>query len=169
MVDWKLTLSHAVLDTRLSTLLKSTTETFSVTSHCLSTRTQTSCRLWARSAKVGNKGHPRDGAYSKLAFRSTTLAKKMLYATRGICASRAHVADRSQCRMLSHDRTADQSHEYLGCDDFFGQGSTYCQRNQWEHASLKVRTSIIIIFRKKKHSWKFRQKEPHARMRVFLS
>ena len=26
--------------------------------------------------------------------------------------------------MISHDRTADQSHEYLGCNDFFGQGST---------------------------------------------
>ena len=39
------------------------------------------------------------------------------------CASRARVADRSRCRMISHDRTADQSHEYLGCNDFFGQGS----------------------------------------------
>ena len=27
--------------------------------------------------------------------------------------------------MISHDRTADQSHEYLGCNDFFGQGSIY--------------------------------------------
>ena len=42
----------------------------------------------------------------------------------GCCASRAHVADRSRCRMISHDRTADQSHEYLGCNDFFGQGSS---------------------------------------------
>ena len=25
--------------------------------------------------------------------------------------------------MISHDRTADQSHEYLSCNDFFGQGS----------------------------------------------
>ena len=41
-------------------------------------------------------------------------------ATRG--ASR--VADRSRCHLISHDRTADQSHEYLGCNDFFGQGST---------------------------------------------
>ena len=45
-------------------------------------------------------------------------------ATRGSCASRARVADRSRCREISHDRTADQSHEYLGCNDFFGQGST---------------------------------------------
>ena len=44
-------------------------------------------------------------------------------ATRGICASRTHVADRSQCYKISHDRTADQSHEYLGCNDYFGQGS----------------------------------------------
>ena len=40
------------------------------------------------------------------------------------CASRSRVADRSRCRMISHDRTADQSHEYLSCNDFFGQGST---------------------------------------------
>ena len=42
-------------------------------------------------------------------------------ATRGmhICALRARVADRSQCRRISHDRTADQSHDYLGCNDFF--------------------------------------------------
>ena len=46
-------------------------------------------------------------------------------ATRGNCASLAHVADCSQCRMIPHDRTADQSHEYLGCDDFFGQGSSF--------------------------------------------
>ena len=39
-------------------------------------------------------------------------------------ASSPQVADRSRCRMISHDRTADQSHEYLGCNDFFGQGST---------------------------------------------
>ena len=42
-------------------------------------------------------------------------------AARGICASRAHVADRSRCRMISHDRTADQSHEYLGCNDFLAR------------------------------------------------
>ena len=44
-------------------------------------------------------------------------------ATRGSCPSRTHVADRSRCRKISHDCTADQSHEYLGCNDFFGQGS----------------------------------------------
>ena len=33
------------------------------------------------------------------------------------------LADRSGCRMISHDRTADQSNQYLGCNDFFGQGS----------------------------------------------
>ena len=43
-------------------------------------------------------------------------------ATRGSCASRARVADRGRCREISHDRTADQAHEYLGCNDFFGQG-----------------------------------------------
>ena len=43
--------------------------------------------------------------------------------TLGICAPRVRVADRSRCCEISHDRTADQSHEYLGCNDFFGQGS----------------------------------------------
>ena len=43
-----------------------------------------------------------------------------------LCASRARVADRSRCRMISHDRTADQSHEFLGWNDFFGQGSLLC-------------------------------------------
>ena len=43
-------------------------------------------------------------------------------ATRGICASRARVVDRSRCCMISHDRTADQSHEYFVCDDFFWPG-----------------------------------------------
>ena len=42
-------------------------------------------------------------------------------ATRGLCASRARVADRSRCRMISDDRTADQSHEYLGCNNFFAR------------------------------------------------
>ena len=28
-------------------------------------------------------------------------------------------------RTISHDRTADQPHEFLGCNDFFGQGSSY--------------------------------------------
>ena len=40
-------------------------------------------------------------------------------ATRGICATQACVADRIRCRMISHDSTADQSHEYLGCNIFF--------------------------------------------------
>ena len=39
-----------------------------------------------------------------------------------VCVSRARVADRSWCRLISHDRTADQSHEYLGCNDFFWPG-----------------------------------------------
>ena len=43
--------------------------------------------------------------------------------TCGVCVSRVHVADQSRCRMISHDRTVDQSHEYLGCNNFFGQGS----------------------------------------------
>ena len=45
-------------------------------------------------------------------------------ATRGLCASRACVADRRRCRMISDDRTADQFHDYLGCNDIFGQGSS---------------------------------------------
>ena len=44
-------------------------------------------------------------------------------ATCGSCASRARNADRSRCCEISHDRTADQSHEYLGSNDFFGQSS----------------------------------------------
>ena len=43
-------------------------------------------------------------------------------ATRVLCASRAHVADRSRCGIISDDRTADQSHEHLGCNDFFWLG-----------------------------------------------
>ena len=31
--------------------------------------------------------------------------------------------------MISDDRTADQSHEYLGCNDFFGQGSSIYAMN----------------------------------------
>ena len=56
-------------------------------------------------------------------------------ATRGSCVSRAGVADRSRCREISHDRTADQSHEYLGCNDFFGQGSrcVICRSGGLEH------------------------------------
>ena len=34
------------------------------------------------------------------------------------------VAPMSNRSSISHDRTADQSHEYLGCIDFFGQVST---------------------------------------------
>ena len=45
--------------------------------------------------------------------------------THGICALRARVADRSRCRMISQDRTVDQPHEYLSCNNFFGQGSIY--------------------------------------------
>ena len=37
-------------------------------------------------------------------------------------APRARVADRSRCHMISHDSTADQSHEFLGCNDFFWPG-----------------------------------------------
>ena len=44
--------------------------------------------------------------------------------TLGVCASWPRVADRSRCRMRSHDRTADQSHEYLSRNDFFGQDSS---------------------------------------------
>ena len=29
----------------------------------------------------------------------------------------------AQYRTISHDRTVDQPHEFLGCNDFFGQGS----------------------------------------------
>ena len=49
--------------------------------------------------------------------------------THTICASRARDADGSRCRMISHDHTADQSHEYLACNDFFGQGSTCTPRS----------------------------------------
>ena len=48
-----------------------------------------------------------------------------IHATRGIPRVASRVADRSRCRMISPDRTADQSHEYLSCNDFFGQGSGY--------------------------------------------
>ena len=42
--------------------------------------------------------------------------------------------------MISHDRTADQSHEYLGCNDFFGQGSSFTGLRM--HASLSRPTHM---------------------------
>ena len=38
------------------------------------------------------------------------------------------VASMSNRISISHDRTADQSHEYLGCNDFFGQGSSLTEK-----------------------------------------
>ena len=49
-------------------------------------------------------------------------------ATRGTARRELALPDRSGCRMISRDRTADQSHEYLGCNDFFGQGSTWLRK-----------------------------------------
>ena len=43
----------------------------------------------------------------------------------------SRVADRSGCRMNSHDRSADQSHDYLSCNDFFGQGSIRAVNWDW--------------------------------------
>ena len=45
---------------------------------------------------------------------------------RYLCVASSRCRYWSQCCMISHDRTADQSHEYLGCNDFFfGQGSIF--------------------------------------------
>ena len=72
-------------------------------------------------------------------------------ATRGICAWRARVTDWSRCRMISHDRTADQSHEYLGYNDFFGQGGridTILHHNWaywWGHWSWSPSLSVRSV------------------------
>ena len=44
-------------------------------------------------------------------------------ATRRHRRSRRHRTE-ARYRTISHDRTVDQPHEFLGCNDFLGQGST---------------------------------------------
>ena len=59
---------------------------------------------------------------------------------------------------ISHDHTADQSHEYLGCNDFFGQGSSYrllyrqesparelCNFSKWRPCNHGTSTTRVII------------------------
>ena len=63
-------------------------------------------------------------------------------ATRSSYASRSRVADRSRCRMISHDRTADQSHEYLGCNNILARVVNLC------HTSLEsLRIGKTELFR----------------------
>ena len=53
--------------------------------------------------------------------------------------------------MISHDRTADQSHEYLGCNDFFGQGSSTIRTirvtssSPLSRASLRLELRLIVF------------------------
>ena len=48
------------------------------------------------------------------------------------CACPSSVTKSSLSQLdMSHDRTADQSHEYLGCNDFFGQGIICCSFYLW--------------------------------------
>ena len=53
--------------------------------------------------------------------------------------------------MISHDRTADQSHEYLGWkwNDFFGQGSMYTQSHTTLCRGLVALNDSNVIFLKK--------------------
>ena len=65
-------------------------------------------------------------------------------ATRGTARRELALADRSRCRMISHDRTADQSHEYLGCNDFFGQGSIWAPAVQHNILSVKQTQNELV-------------------------
>ena len=60
-------------------------------------------------------------------------------ATRG--ASR--VADRSRCHLISHDRTADQSHEYLGCNDFLARVVPRCVAKEFVFVSLFEKQHMV--------------------------
>ena len=66
-------------------------------------------------------------------------------ATRGTARRELALPDRSRCRMISHDRTADQSHEYLCCNDFFGQGSTLqtCDKTLLTAAKTGVNCELL--------------------------
>ena len=50
-------------------------------------------------------------------------------------------------RTVSHDRTADQPHEFLGCDDFFGQGSTMIKK-----ISIKTTSQSFVQIVKQNYS-----------------
>ena len=47
--------------------------------------------------------------------------------------------------MISHDRTADPPHEYLGCNDFFGQGSIYEKLEQSTHWIIQKSGAKILL------------------------
>ena len=103
--------------------------------------------IFARKHTATHKPTSAQPLYSYQRDIHTTLAKKIVTAqifmrlirsaimwyhatSTSICSARSwhavpRVASMSNRSSISHDRTADQSHEYLGCNDFFGQGSTY--------------------------------------------
>ena len=67
--------------------------------------------------------------------------------TRGVCASWTCVADRSRCRMISHDFTADQSHEYLGCNDFLARVVSATVRSVTEERTFSRARLDVLNFR----------------------
>ena len=68
-------------------------------------------------------------------------------ATRGICASLVALQIEVNVAWISHDRTADQSHEYLSYNDFFGQGSRSTEIMQNNDLNLYLmNVSAVTIF-----------------------
>ena len=67
----------------------------------------------------------------------------------GHCSSRAHVADCSRCRMISHDRTADQSH----LNNVQLEVQAHPQQCVWEPLQTNVYTTTITDSRRRKVVW----------------
>ena len=66
--------------------------------------------------------HEGDLQFDRVISCNIEFGRVNIDATRGVCAlwARARVADQSQYRMISRDRTVHLPHEYLGCNDFHG-------------------------------------------------
>ena len=92
-------------------------------------------------------------------YRAPRATVRAIDVTRGICAPRARLANRSQCCMISHDCTADQSHEYLSCNDFFGQGSKLKVDHWWKTGSgnntkeKKKREKLLLQLARRSTLW----------------
>ena len=56
-----------------------------------------------------------------------------------------HCRTEARYRTISHDRTVDQPHEFLGCNDFFGQGSsTRSTCNVWSSLKFKCQKHRLL-------------------------
>ena len=81
-----------------------------------------SCRLWNLATTLAKKIVTTE-IFTRL-IDSLIMWYRLWFdidATCGICAPGAWVADRSQCRMIYHDQTIDQPHEYLGWNNFLAR------------------------------------------------